>query len=167
MFGKIYKIICNITGLIYIGSTTKDDLQTRLKEHEARYKKNTGGYYTCYKIFDNGNYKIELIEDVDCNSKKELRNRERYWIENTDCVNIVIPGRTRKERDNLLVNKVKKAGTDKVYYDKNKEKIALLQKEYRGKSNCDKIKYNWFTSMFGSPYKNNMSLLKIDPFLFN
>jgi predicted GIY-YIG superfamily endonuclease len=37
--GKIYKIVCNKTGLIYIGSTTKNTIQTRLKEHEGRFKK--------------------------------------------------------------------------------------------------------------------------------
>lgn len=163
--GKIYKIVCNKTGLIYIGSTTKNTIQTRLKEHEARFKKNTGGKYTCYEILKNNDYKIELLEEVNCNSKDELKNKERYYIEKIECVNSVIPGRTRKERDNLKVNKIKKSISDKKYYEKNKIKIRESQKDYS--KNYNNIRNNWWCSMGGNPYKNNMSLIKIDTNLFN
>jgi hypothetical protein len=163
--GKIYKIVCNKTGLIYIGSTTKNTIQTRLKEHEGRFKKNTGGKYTCYEILKNNDYKIELLEEVNCNSKDELKNKERYYIEKIECVNSVIPGRTRKERDNLKVNKIKKTISDKKYYEKNKIKIRESQKDYS--KNYNNIRNNWWSSMGGNPFKNNMSLLKIDVNLFN
>ena len=93
---KIYKIVCNETGLTYYGSTT-ETLEGRLQKHESRFRKNEGGKYSCYQIFENGDYKIELVEDVSCESKKELRDREAYYIRNYDCVNQVVPGRTRKE----------------------------------------------------------------------
>jgi hypothetical protein len=35
--GKIYKIVCNITGLIYIGSTSQSLIQ-RLQDHKSGYK---------------------------------------------------------------------------------------------------------------------------------
>jgi len=163
--GKIYRIVCNITGSVYIGSTTKDNLKTRLKEHENRYRKNTGGKYTCYKILDNNDYKIELIEEIDTYYTKELRMRERYWIENTECVNSVVPGRTRKERDNLLVNKLKKAEQDKKYYENNKDRILEKNREYN--KDYSKIRYKWYSSMGGNPFKINNSLLRIDVDLFN
>ena len=37
--GKIYKIVCNVTGLIYVGSSTKHYLSDRLGNHTARYRK--------------------------------------------------------------------------------------------------------------------------------
>ena len=37
---KIYKIVCNITGKIYIGSTTKKYLAERLAQHVYDHKNN-------------------------------------------------------------------------------------------------------------------------------
>ena len=37
--GKIYKIVCNTTGLLYIGSTTQKFLSSRLSGHMRNYKK--------------------------------------------------------------------------------------------------------------------------------
>tara|TARA_R110000796_G_scaffold114724_1_gene226434 strand:- start:670 stop:1065 length:396 start_codon:yes stop_codon:yes gene_type:complete len=129
---KIYRIVDNTNGNVYIGQTIQT-LKVRLLRHKNDYK--TGGH-TCSSrdIIKNGDYRIELIEETDDKS------RERYWIENTDCVNERIPGRTKKE-----------------YYQDNKEK----KKEY------DKNKNKFFTSMGGTPWHNNNSLLKIDPDLFN
>ena len=161
---KIYKIVCNKTGLIYYGSTTKQ-LRTRLKEHEARFKKNNGGKYTCYQILENNDYKIELVEEVSCQSKKELRDREAYYIRNYDCINKVVPGRTRKEYDSQDHRKLKKKEQDKKYWEKNKNKIRESNRINSVKHN--KIRSEWHRTMGGSPYKNNNSLLKIQFDLFN
>ncbi len=73
---KIYKIVCNNTGLVYYGSTTQKYLTARLEQHR-KYKK----IYNCSskKIIDGGNYDILLVENVDCNNKDELRSRERFY----------------------------------------------------------------------------------------
>ena len=88
--GKIYKIVCNKTGLVYIGSTYRS-LEQRLKEHEydcKRYldKKSNNLISSIYVIFNN-DYKIELIENHPCNHKKELETKEYYYISNLECVN--------------------------------------------------------------------------------
>ena len=99
--GKIYKIVCNKTGLIYIGSTTKHYLSDRLNEHSSRYKHYKDGKEktksTSYKIIDNGDYDIILIENYPCNSKDELRARERFYIDQFECINIQ-KTRTNNER---------------------------------------------------------------------
>ncbi len=80
--GKIYKIICNITNKIYIGSTCKT-LNSRISNHKNDYKRNLAGSYghcTSHEIIKNNDYKIELIENYPCNSKKELLEREKYFI---------------------------------------------------------------------------------------
>jgi hypothetical protein len=76
--GKIYKIVCNKTGLIYIGSTC-NTLDERLKQHEydcKRYldKKSNKFVSSIYVIISN-DYKMELIENYSCNHKKELETK--------------------------------------------------------------------------------------------
>ncbi len=88
--GKIYKIVCNKTGLIYIGSTCRS-LEQRLKEHEydcKRYldKKSNKLISSIYVIFNN-DYKIELIENYPCSTKDELEDKEFNYISNLECVN--------------------------------------------------------------------------------
>ncbi len=88
--GKIYKIVCNKTGLIYIGSTYRD-LDKRLKEHVddcKRYldKKTNHLISSIYVIISN-DYKIELIENFPCQNRKELEKREYYYIDNSECIN--------------------------------------------------------------------------------
>ena len=97
---KIYKIACNVTGLVYIGSTIQK-LSKRLSNHRYDYKKylnNKFHYVTSFKILKNDYYEIILIEDFSSKRIEQLHARERFWIENTECENIVIPTRTMKER---------------------------------------------------------------------
>ena len=97
---KIYKLVCNTTGLTYVGSTIQK-LSQRLSEHKGHYKSYSQGKYkkynTAYEIIKNNNYEIILIENCPCNSKEELHREERKYIESIGCVNKVIPTRTKKE----------------------------------------------------------------------
>ena len=113
---KIYRIVCNITGKQYIGST-RQSLSKRLAKHRCDFKR--GICITSREIIENGNYDIILVENYSCNNKDELHKRERYFIEILDCVNKVIPGRTMKEyrQDNKDIINEKK----KQYYENNKE----------------------------------------------
>ena len=83
--GKIYRIVCNNTGLQYIGSTSAKRLSQRLAEHVSRCKREKGTSVSI--IIDCGNYEIILIEDYPCQNKDQLRQRERYYQEQLDCVN--------------------------------------------------------------------------------
>jgi hypothetical protein len=138
---KIYKIVCNITGLIYIGSTSQT-LTRRIQDHKKNYKRYLNEKYdftSSFKIIENNNYDIILVEDFPCEKKYQLHARERYWIENTECVNMFIPTRTHKEwyQDNKEKNKENKKLYQKNYDDNNKEK----HKQYR-EDNKEKIKEN-------------------------
>tara|TARA_R110002049_G_scaffold212178_1_gene383164 strand:- start:265 stop:663 length:399 start_codon:yes stop_codon:yes gene_type:complete len=128
---KIYKIIDNTNGNIYIGQTRKKYLCQRLAAHKYDYKSKKN---TCSsgEIIKNGDYRMELIEETDDKS------RERYWVENTDCVNERIPGRTVCE-----------------YYQAHKEKIIENSKQNNN------YKYSW-----GGDTRFNNNLLKIDTELF-
>jgi len=115
--GKIYKIVCNTTGLTYYGSTIEPTLARRLAKHNGDYKKwkQSNGIRKAYswKILENNNYEIVLVELYPCNSKDELHKRERFYIENNECVNKVIPTRSKQE-----------------YYEENKKKLNARHREY-------------------------------------
>eukprot|EP01080_Neovahlkampfia_damariscottae_P011441 gene11441-gene4549 len=114
---KIYKIVCNTTGLIYVGATCKPRLCQRLNQHVQdikRYKKGKYRYMTSFKVLEINNYSIILLEEIKyCENKDQLNYYERKWIEQIDCVNKVIPSRTQKE-----------------YKECNKYKIEQYQKQY-------------------------------------
>jgi hypothetical protein len=134
--GKIYKIVCNITGDQYIGATTQN-LSQRLTGHVRR--KNTDKCYKSKDIILRGDYQIVLIENYSCNSKEELERKEREHIEANICVNKFIPTRTQKEyreshKEEIILGKKEYYNTHKdeikLYKEKNKDAIMLKQKEY-------------------------------------
>ena len=54
--GKIYKIECNVTRKVYIGSTCEPTLARRLTKHVTDYKrylKGTSRYISSFKILEN------------------------------------------------------------------------------------------------------------------
>ena len=141
--GKIYRIVCNITGKQYIGSTAEPTLARRLSKHVGYYKyhlKGKGNNMTSFKILENNDYAIILIENYPCNNKDELHKRERYFIESMDCVNIIIPFREKNETDKLKYKNNKEIILNKRrdYYVKNSEAIKKRVQEYAEK-NKDKI----------------------------
>jgi hypothetical protein len=107
--GKIYKIVCRKTGLQYFGSTTEPTLARRLVFHVRSFKhwkKNNFNFITSFTILEENDYYIELVELVPCSSNDELKVRERFYIQNNECVNKNIPGRTKEEwyKDILITN---------------------------------------------------------------
>jgi adenylate kinase family enzyme len=108
--GKIYKIVDNTNGNIYVGSTTEPTLAKRLANHRAKYKCYLDGnskYISSFKIIENGDYDIVLVENCPCNTKDELHKRERHYIETLECVNKVVVGRTIKEYREVNRDKIK------------------------------------------------------------
>ena len=125
--GKIYKLVGG--GLTYYGSTC-NELYKRIYHH--KYKSNK-----CKSklLFDTGdNVKIILVEKYPCNDRMELSSRERYYIENNECVNKVIPSRTHKQYREDNKDKIKQYREDnkdkiKQYYEDNKDKILDYKSE--------------------------------------
>jgi hypothetical protein len=118
--GKIYKIVCNKTNLVYIGSTTQKYLSNRLKGHRSNYNqflKGKGHFISSYKLLENNDYYIELIELFPCNSKDELLVRERHYFDIIECVNKFKPISTDDE--------------DKEYHKQYREDNKDKAKEYR------------------------------------
>jgi len=125
--GKIYRITSG--NLTYIGSTTAPTLAKRLAQHVSEYKrwkKDKSRYVSSYKILDTCHYDITLIESCPCGSKDDLTARERYWIENMECVNKCIAGRTHNE-------------CSKLYNETHAEQYKEYQKAYRLKQKLNLI----------------------------
>jgi hypothetical protein len=146
--GKIYKLVCNITNKIYIGSTCEPTLARRLSGHVQDFKfwKNgKGRNVSSFEIIEGGDYYIELLEICPCTINEELLARERFYIKSLDCVNRN-KNLNRTDEDKKQSNKeYKKNNIDKIkeqqkeYNKKNKDKILEQKKEYREK-NKDKLK---------------------------
>jgi predicted HicB family RNase H-like nuclease len=165
--GKIYKIVSdNIEGTYY--GSTADTLWSRFGTHNSDFrawKKGSKKYYTSYKLIEAGNASIVLVEKYPCNDKIELKARERFYIENNDCVNKCVPNRTKNEYYQDNKEKIKEYYQDnkekiKEYYQDNKEKIKEQKKEYRKKTFiclCDGEHHNLHnnTSHFRSQYHIN------------
>lgn len=92
--GKIYSVTCNKTGDVYIGHTYQK-LKDKLERQEIAYKsylKGATAFMSVFKIFENGDYTIALVEDYPCNSKGELMKREGEVQRSVQCINKKIEG---------------------------------------------------------------------------
>ncbi len=160
--GKIYSIRSPNTEMVYVGSTIVS-LKQRFAKHVYDWKTKTHSY-TSYLILEKGDAYIELIEEVEVESERELKILEQVWIDNTpntvnknrayvtdeeraqnhrDCSREY--GREHKEKVAEVYKKYYEANKEelaeyhKKYYEANKEKIAERQKKNREK-NKEKLK---------------------------
>jgi hypothetical protein len=174
--GKIYEIICNKTKRKYIGSTCCKYLSQRLRGHKSKYKQylngNKNALYTSFEIIKNNDFEINLIESFPCDSKDELLKRERYWIQNLECVNKHMKIERKEQRKILrLKNLEKESERHKKYYIKNRERLLENSKktaERRGKKDISEYnkKYKIYRKSWGGDWRFYNNLLLIDVNLF-
>jgi hypothetical protein len=89
--GYVYKIHCNIKNEDYYGST-EQDIEERMWHHKSHKETMSS------QIIERGDWCYEIMEEVDYIIKVDLLIRERYYIENYPCINIIIPYRTKEEK---------------------------------------------------------------------
>jgi hypothetical protein len=120
----IYKVYSNNEpNKIYIGSTSSQ-LKYRLTCHNKNNKT------TCKSIISLGDCQIEELEK--CNTENRYE-RERYYIETLECVNKLIPGKTKEEKRLEGIERVKKN------YIKKKDKILEDRKTNKFKCACGSV----------------------------
>ena len=143
--GYVYRIIDNTNGNQYYGSTTQAVAQ-RMTKHRSMFK---NGKLECssVEILKNGNWRYETLEKVLFDEKFELRNIERRYIENNECVNKCIPNRTGREYNIDNADEIKQY--KKQYRIDNVDEIKQYRTDNAGKmkqyriDNADKMKqYN-------------------------
>ena len=149
--GKIYKIISKYTDMIYIGSTIKVKLKTRLNEH--RHSFNHNGSMKSRDMFLWDDAEIKLIENYPCESKEQLTNREQFYM-NLYPDYIVNERRAvcdREARKNKYNNTPKRKewleknprkDYYKEWYNKNRESQLEKGKQYRQDYSAEKAETN-------------------------
>jgi hypothetical protein len=142
--GKIYKIVDLTNGNIYIGST-KNKLSVRLSGHKTENKCKPEKNISSGIILKNNNFKIELIENYPCDTKRELEMREQYFLDNLECVN-----------------------TNKAF--ETREQNLIRHREYDNRRTRDHKpylrRYREYRVSWGGDARSNNNLLSIDISLF-
>ena len=125
---KIYRIVCNISNEIYIGSTC-GSLSSRISSHKSSYKQSLKGNQfnrpiTSHKIIEKNNFWYDIVEEC---SKEDLLERERYYIENTEnCINKNIPHRNSYEYRLANIDKKKEYDRKRYIMKKIEKQIAEI-----------------------------------------
>jgi len=113
--GKVYEIICKITGERYIGSTV-DTLARRLTKHRLLSNR-----CVSKNIIIRGDYYINLLDECDCENKMQLLKKEREWYDKLECINLQKP----------IISIEEEKEQKKIYRENNKNKIKEQNKKYR------------------------------------
>jgi len=142
--GRIYKIV-SPCGMTYYGSTTMR-LWDRMGVHHRDIKK--GKNCSSKRVIEAGG-EIYLIEMYPCNSKKELEDRESWYIRYRPCVNEIIPNRTKQEY--CQDTKPHKKEYDKQY----RERTGDYQKNRR-RQYYENNKHKNFPCECGSTVRRNV-----------
>ena len=124
--GKIYHIVCNLTGEIYYGSTVQ-----RISMRMGTHRKNKD---CCSKqIIERGDYHYGLVEDYKCENKEQLLMRERYYVDNNNCINKKSPFLSKEEKIAIMNERTYKQYNKPIgYYCK------LCDKNIKDRSNWSK-----------------------------
>ena len=118
---RIYKIVDVGYTKCYIGSTTTS-LAVRMSHHRDHYRAFQRGQHndmSVFRLFEEfgvENCKIELVDTFPCQSREELLQREGHHIQNTECINRCVAGRS--------VVQWKQQHKERIheYYEKSREK---------------------------------------------
>jgi len=148
---KIY-CITDYNGLNYVGQTTRT-LSWRLHGHKCdkkRYISKEREKCCSSQKLDLDNCEIKLIEQCDHNIAKE---REKYWINKIDCVNIKKLNGYCKEKK-------------RQYHFNNRERILKYQK-IRAEKNKKEVKViRDYRNTWGGDTRYHNNLLQIDVNIF-
>lgn len=126
----VYKIWSLKGDKVYYGSHTCDrDAKERYYQHVCHYRRNTQWQCSSRLLFDEYGVEDCLFQVVElCNTRKEAREREKWWILNHQCVNKMIPVPTEEETTLReltfrLRTKERKKEYDATYRQKEERKI--------------------------------------------
>ncbi len=123
---KIYKIVNPITNKIYYGSTIEKYLSSRFGKHKKRMSCET-------KNMDLNDCYIELVEIYPCNNKQDLLWRERFYIENNECINKRLPITTKEEKMEYLKKWNIENDSNKRYYEQRKNYLRKWRENNKKK----------------------------------
>jgi hypothetical protein len=137
---KFYVLRSKHTDKVYVGQTIQRLLNNRLSGHKYNFNNHdTMNYCTSGELFKLGvsDVKIHLLEEIECEDKKEISMRERYWCDyfGDKIVNKHRPSRSTTEYYNDNKEIIKEKG--KIYFEENKE---IIREHDRQRSGNDRHK---------------------------
>ena len=99
---KIFILKSPHTNQVYYGASTSDFLYTIISQHKNLYtqwKEGKQHFRDYFKLFELGenDVTIELVEQINCDNRKELKKRIKHYINNT-CIN-------NKRVSNIIIEK--------------------------------------------------------------
>ena len=149
---KVYKMTFGNSEHFYIGSTI-NTLQNRLVQHKSKYINND---YELFNVIMDSNFdewKIELLELVECDNKNTIRQREQHFI---DLLKPTMNTNKAYVNDGLCSSKqsIRKHNLKQVTLNKVSDDKLKYKTEYQSKfiiCGCGKKVYN-------IPYKMNIHL---------
>jgi hypothetical protein len=138
--GIVYKIVCNLSDVVYIGSTF-NKLRHRWSQHKHEFKRWLVGKGGCFSIFpyfkEHGikNFTIIKIKEYTVyrennKDRRHLSVYEQLWINKTKCVNKYNPIQFLYKNQYYNNNREAILIKAKEYQLKNKDKISAKAKEY-------------------------------------
>jgi flagellar biosynthesis/type III secretory pathway chaperone len=138
MIGRIYKIVSPNTHKIYVGSTF-ETLPQRFRHHTYDWR--NGIACSVKEILDAGDSNIELLEEVEVESKAQLRIKEQEWAEKL--CNIIV--NKNKAFSTLEQTKQKRNDNNKERYKTDpeyREKQILYMRKYHETNKEEHNEYN-------------------------
>ena len=79
---KIYKLVNTVNDNVFVGSTISKHLWATMGVHVLQCDKGSSlPLYDVMKQVGVKNFKIVLIEEYNCNTKDQLKQREQHWID--------------------------------------------------------------------------------------
>ena len=97
---RIYKL-SDERGMVYYGCTRQPDLRNHLNQHRYQAKQEMSTSHLLFQPTEDGQPSLVCIDEVERlpagTSQADARARERWWIENHECVNKNMPGRGQVE----------------------------------------------------------------------
>lgn len=133
--GKIYAIKSHLTDQIYIGSTTQP-LNKRIYEYKKKYDDYVNSkhkYDVSFEIMKYPDAYVELIENIECENRKQLIKRQ------DELINSMKPVNKLPELPKTKVIRVREPKQSKAV--KNSKMNEIVKKHYRDMRENDPIKY--------------------------
>ena len=149
VIGKVYKIVCNITDEVYIGSTCQT-MRNRMNSHRGDARRGYKNVCMSSIIINRGDYKVDVLEEFPYENENQRRWRERHYYDMIENINKTPPIRSAEEKRKYQsdVNKARrlcpifcKAEKERmrILRINNVEKLAAQGKKYR-EDNAEQIR---------------------------
>jgi hypothetical protein len=95
-------------------------------------------------VLDHEDWRMDIVDKIECETKDEARTLEGKWIFENDCVNMYVAGRTQQQYKKQYneTHKEQLKEYQKQYRQDNKEQLKEYQKEYQKQYRQDNPDYN-------------------------